>query len=169
MLKLDAQLLTKGRPVVLFVTGELGPVGDLHVSWLYSELSPGLLDLLPSLWTYLTPLLISGTLSPWPRHPGPPSPAPTVHHITEPFYNLSLTTVSQGMYEISVVPINAYGSSSQSVKLPLYLRAPAGTEELCNVHPNTTQMGRFYTRISKTISKEHNTAIWICTEMVFFL
>ena len=142
MLKLDAQLLTKGRPVVLFVTGELGPVGDLHVSGytrnslLVSWTPPFSLDIshsTPDLWYSLS------LATP----PGTSLPCSNCHHITEPFYNLSLTTVSQGMYEISVVPINAYGSSSQSVKLPLYLRAPAGTEELCNVHPNTTQMGRF--------------------------
>ena len=81
--------------------------------------SPGLL---PSLWTYLTPLLISGTLSPWPRHPGPPSPAPTVTTSQSPsIYNLSLTSASQGMYEISVVPINTYGRTNHPSRLFVYL------------------------------------------------
>ena len=70
-------------------------------------------------------------------------PCPDCHHITtDTFYNLSLTGLYRGMYEINVVSVNAYGVSTKSAIMPLNVRVAECTqeEELCSVYPNTTQL-----------------------------
>ena len=100
--------------------GELGPVGDIHMSGytrdslLVSWTPPFSLDIshsIPDLWYSLS------LATP----PGTSLPCSNCHYITESFYNLSLTSVSQGMYEISVVPSNAYGRTNHASRLFVYI------------------------------------------------
>ena len=65
----------------------------------------------PDLWYSLSKATPTGTSL----------PCSNCHYITESFYNLSLTSVSQGMYEISVVPSNAYGRTNHASRLFVYL------------------------------------------------
>ena len=61
------------------------------------------------------------------------------HHIVDTFYNLSVSGLTQGVYEIQVLSVNAYSSSSQPSKIPLYVRmAPNTYDHLCGIHPNIT-------------------------------
>ena len=122
--------------------GELGAVGELHVSaygpdsLLISWTAPFSLNITesrPDLWFSLSILTPAGGSL----------PCPDCYHITtDTFYNLSLTGLSRGMHEISVVSVNAYGVSTKSAIMPLYVRVAECTqeEELCSVHPNTTQL-----------------------------
>ena len=103
---------------IAYHLGEPGPVEDIHVtdsppdflpvSWT----APFSLDITDSdldLWyslSILTPT--SGSLIPFTY--------PDCHYITDTFYNLSVSGLTQGVYEIQVLSVNAYGISSQPSK-----------------------------------------------------
>ena len=126
---------------IAYHLGEPGPVGDIHVTdslpdfLLVSWTTPFSLDITDSdldLWyslSILTPT--SGSLLPF--------TCPDCHHITDTFYNLSVSGLTEGVYEIQVVSVNAYSSSSQPSKIPLYVRmAPNTHDHLCGINPNIT-------------------------------
>ena len=107
------------------------PPDFLLVSWtaLFSlDIADSDADLWYSL-SILTPT--SGSLLPF--------PCPDCHYITDTFYNLSVSGLTQGVYEIQVMSVNAYDISSQPSKIPLYVRmAPNTHDHPCGIHPNIT-------------------------------
>ena len=122
--------------------GEPGPVGDIHVTdshpdfLLVSWTAPFSLDITNSdldLWyslSILTPT--SGSLLPF--------TCPDCHHITDTFYNLSASGLTQGVYEIQVLSVNSYSISSQPSKIPLYVRmAPNTHDYFSGINPNITR------------------------------
>ena len=96
-------------------------MGDLHVaayspeSLTISWTAPFSLDITdshPDLWYSLS----------IPTPAGGPFHCPDCQTTTtDTFYNLSLSGLSQGLYEVSVVSINAYRRAQQSSKLLVYL------------------------------------------------
>ena len=133
---------TSLRLFFLTTAGELGPVGDLHVTdssqdFLLISWSPSfsldITDSDPDIW-YSLSLHTSA---------GYPLPCPCCQNITQTSHNLSVASLNQGLYEIEIVPANGYSTSnvSQSVKMQLYVRSSAGVVcEDCSTsaQPNTT-------------------------------
>ena len=75
-----------------------------------------------------------------------PFPCSDCHHISHTFYNLSMSGLTQGVYEIQVVSVNAYSSSSQLSKIPLYVRiteAESGHHVSCSDFTFTDHFSRF--------------------------
>ena len=131
----------KNDNYIVYLLGEPGPVEDIHVTdsppdfLLVSWTAPFSLDITDSdldLWyslSILTPT--SGSLLPF--------TCPDCQYITDTSYNLSVSGLTQGVYEIQVLSVNAYSSSSQPSKIPLYVRmAPNTHDYLCGINPNIT-------------------------------
>ena len=121
--------------------GEPGPVSELHITESSSEslflcwTAPFSLDITdshPDIWYSLFILsLASGSLL----------PCLDCHNVTNTFCNISVTSITQGMYEIHVLSANAYTVSNLSAQMPLYVKKATTAEEqnLFNICPNATQ------------------------------
>ena len=120
-------------------TGQLGPVGELWAAvtspeWLLiSWAAPYSLNITDSdidLWYSVSIFTPAGHLL----------PCSDCHNITNTSYSLSLTGLhNEGVYDVAVLPANAYSSASQSVRMPVYVKLVPNTHNRYSDISNITE------------------------------